>query len=42
VVELVLQLQACAGTLSAYDAGYAQQSAATKVCIVKLEPAADG
>jgi hypothetical protein len=45
VVELVLQLQALrdgAGTLSAYDAGYAQQSAATKVCIVKLEPAADG
>ena len=45
VVELVLQLQALrdgAGTLSAYDAGYAQRSAATKVCIVKLEPAADG
>ena len=45
VVELVLQVQALrdgSGTLSVYDAGYAQRSAATKVCIVKREPAADG
>jgi hypothetical protein len=45
VVELVVQVQALrdgSGTLSVYDAGYAPRSAATKVCIVKREPAADG
>jgi hypothetical protein len=45
VVELVLQVQALrdgAGTLSACHAGYAQRSAARKVCIMKREPAADG
>jgi hypothetical protein len=44
VVELVLQVQALrdgSGTC-VYDAGYVQRSAATKVCIVKREPAADG
>jgi hypothetical protein len=45
VVELVLQVQAlhdAAGILSACDAGYAQRFAATNVCIMKGEPAADG
>ena len=45
VVEFVLQVQALrdgSGTLSVYDAGYAPRSAATKLCIVKREPAAGG